>query len=75
MLLLFAFKVPLAVCTRTLYVIILHENKSLSHKPRSIWDQVMLQYAVIAGLIQFALHLVQIPDCTNDYTHSTHIPW
>ena len=43
-----------------LWVIILHEYKSLTHKPHSRWDYVMLQYAVIAGLIQFALHLMQI---------------
>ena len=30
--------------------------------PTFRWDCMMLQYAVIAGLIQFALHLVQIPD-------------
>ena len=44
------------------WVIILHEYKSLTHKPRSRWDGVMLQYAVIAGLIQFVLYLVQISD-------------
>ena len=32
----------------------MQEYKSLIHKPRSRWDRVMLQYAVIAGLIQFA---------------------
>ena len=44
------------------YVIILYEYKSSINKPRSKWDHVMLQYAVIAGLIQFALYLVQITD-------------
>ena len=34
----------------------------LCTKPRLRRDRVMLQYAVIAGLIQFALHLVKIPD-------------
>ena len=48
--------------TRMLWVIILHENKSLTHKPRSRGDQERLQYAVIVRLIQFAPHLVQIPD-------------
>ena len=44
-------------------VIILHEYKSLmTHKLRSRWDCMMLQYTVIACLIQFALHLVQIPE-------------
>ena len=45
-----------------LWVIILHEYKTLSQKPRSRLDRVMLQCAVIAGLIQFALHMMQIPD-------------
>ena len=62
MLFLFTFNVPLAVFTSMLWVIILHEFKSLSHKSHSRWDCMILQYAVIAGLIQFALHLVQIPD-------------
>ena len=43
-------------------VIILREYKSLTHKMHSRRDRVILQYAVIAGLIQFALHLVQTPD-------------
>ena len=38
-----------------LWIIILHRYKSLIHKPRSRWDRMMLQYAVIASLIQFAL--------------------
>ena len=45
--------------------------KPLSHKPRSIWYRVMLQYAVIAGLIQFALHLAQIRDfATGKSSHT-----
>ena len=44
------------------WVIILQEHKSLTHKPYSKWDWMMLQYAMIAGLIQFTLHLVQIPN-------------
>ena len=40
----------------------LPENKCLSHKSHFRWDRGMLQYAVIADLIQFALHLVQISD-------------
>ena len=59
---LFAFNVPLADFTYMLWLIILHENKSLIHKPRFRWDRVMLQYVVIAGQIQFALYLEQIPD-------------
>ena len=35
-------------------------KKSLTHKPHFRWDCVVLQYAVIASLIEFALHLVQI---------------
>ena len=31
-------------------------------KPHSRCDHVMLHYAVIAGIIQFGLHLVQIPN-------------
>ena len=45
-----------------LWVIVLHEYKSLTHKPRLRWDHVMLQFAVIVDLIQFVLHLVQIPE-------------
>ena len=44
------------------WVIIFQEYKSLTHKPRSRWNRVMLQFAVIASLVQFALHLVQITD-------------
>ena len=43
-------------------LIILHEYKSLTHETCSECDHVLLQYAVIAGLIQFALHLVEIPE-------------
>ena len=53
---LFAFNVHLAEFSSILWVFILHEYKSLSFKPRSRWDRMMLQYAVIAGLIQFANH-------------------
>ena len=45
-----------------LLVIILHEYKSLTHKLRFRWDRMMLQYAVIAGFIQFFFDLMQIPD-------------
>ena len=45
-----------------LWVIILHEYKSLTYKLSSRLDHVMLQYAMIAGLIQFALLLVKIRD-------------
>ena len=51
-------------CTCMLWVIIYIEYKSLTHKQRFRWDRVMLQYGVIAGLINFALHLVQIPNFT-----------
>ena len=43
---LFAFNVHLEEFTSMLWVIILHEYKSLTHKLRSRWDHVMLQYAV-----------------------------
>ena len=70
----FAFNVPLSleIC---FWFIIRHEYKSLSHKQRSWWNHVMLLYVVIAGLIQFALDLVQIPDFEigkSPHTH-THI--
>ena len=66
MLFIFAFNVPLAEFTCMLWIIILHEYKSLmTHKPCSCEDRVMLQYAMIVGLIQFALHLVQIPQLCN----------
>ena len=57
---LFAFNVPLAEFVSMLWVIF-HEYKSLTHKQHSRWYHVMLQYTVIADLIQFALHLGQIP--------------
>ena len=57
-----AFNGPLAEFTNMLWVIILHEYKYLTHKSHSRWDHVMLQYAVIASLIQFAFHLMQIPN-------------
>ena len=47
-----------------LWVFVLHECKSLSYKPRSRWDRVMLQYALTSGLIQFTLHIVKFPDFT-----------
>ena len=58
----FVFNVLLAELTSMLWVIVLHGYKSLSHKPRSKWDHLILQYAVIACLILFALHLVQFLD-------------
>ena len=57
---LFVFNVLLAEFTSMLWVIILHGYKSLSHKLHSKWDHEILLYAVIASLIQFTLHLVQI---------------
>ena len=59
---LFAFNVPLAEFTSMLWVIILHEYKSLTNKLHSRRDCIMLQFAAIASLIQNALHMVQIPD-------------
>ena len=44
-----------------LWVIILREYKSLGPKLHFRWDSV-IQYVVIAGRIQFSLHLVQIFD-------------
>ena len=41
---------------------VIYEYKFLGHKLHSKWDHMMLQYAVIAGVIYFALHLVQIPN-------------
>ena len=55
-----------------LWIFILNEFKSLSHKPRSRWDYVMLQYAVIGGLIQFALLLVQISNITIGKSNPHH---
>ena len=49
--------VPLAKFTSMLWVIILHEYKSLSHLLPSRCDHMRLQFAVIAGLIQFAFTL------------------
>ena len=56
MLFLFSFNEPQAKFTSMLWVIILHQYKSFSHKLIRL-----NQYAVIAGLIQLTLHLVQIP--------------
>ena len=58
--------VPQAEFTRMLWVIILLENKSIAYKPHSRWYHVMLQYVMIAGLIQFAPHLGQIADFAID---------
>ena len=58
----FVFNVPLWEFTSMLWVIILLENKFLTHELRSRWDRVVLRDAVIAGLIQFVLHLIQIPN-------------
>ena len=60
LLFIFAFNVPLAEFTRMFWVIILHEYKSLSNKPRCRCNHMMLQYAMIAGMIQFAHHQEQI---------------
>ena len=61
MLFLFVFNVPLAEFKSMFWVIIMHEYKFLTHKPLpSKLDHVMLQYTVIASLIKFAIHLVQI---------------
>ena len=57
------------------WIIILHEYKSLTHKPRFRWDHVMLQYAVIADLIQFAPHLVQTPDFAIGLFHVLWLVW
>ena len=62
MLFLFTFNATPTEFSCMLWLIILHEYKSLTHKLCSRWDCMMLQYAVIAGLIQFALHLMQILD-------------
>ena len=59
---LFLFNVPLEKLTHMVWVIILHEYKSLSQKVCSRWNVVMQHYAVIASLIQFTLHRVKIPD-------------
>ena len=58
----FAFNEPLAEFTWMLWIIIIHEYKSLTHKLHFRWDGKMLQYVVITSLIQFALHLVHIPN-------------
>ena len=57
----------LAELISMVWVIILHE-----YKPHSRWDRMMLQYAGIAGLIQLALHLVQIPDFAIGTRPSNH---
>ena len=72
MLILFAFDAILAEFICMLWVIIKHEYKSLSHTPRFRWDCMILQYAVIAGLIQCALHLMQISDFATDNPTNTH---
>ena len=73
----FAFNVLLAGSTSTLWVIILPEYKSLTNKSHSRWDPVMLKLAIIASLIQFALHLVQIPNFAIDkiLPHTLQLVW
>ena len=66
------FNIPLAEFTGLLWVIILHEYKSLTRKPRSGWDRMMLQYTVIAGLIH-AHHLVQISNFATGKSPAS--PW
>ena len=68
---LFTFNVLLTEFTSMLWVIF-YEYKSLTHKLHSRWDCMMIQYAVIAGLIQFALHLEQIPIFTIGKNHAHH---
>ena len=78
MLFLFVFNVPLAEFASMLWVIILHEYKSLTNKVCSRWDCVMLQYALIVSLIQFALHLKEIPDfaiCNCHYNRASSMPY
>ena len=62
LLFLFAFDVPLAEFSTKLSVIMLYEYNSLNHKPRPRLARVILQYAVIIGLIQFAFLSMQIPN-------------
>ena len=63
MLFLLAFNVPLAEFTCILWVIILHEYKSLNPNQTMFQiDHMMLQYTVIANQIQFALYLVLTPN-------------
>ena len=71
---LFTFDVPLAEFKSMLWTIILHKNKSLTYKPPSRWDRVILQDAVIAGLNHFAITLVQIPEFAvhESHTHTLH---
>ena len=56
---LFAFNAPLIDFTRTPWVIMLHEYKSLAHELRFRWKRMKLQYVVMAGLIIFTLLMVQ----------------
>ena len=63
---LFAFYEPLAEFTIMHWAINFHAYKSLDHLPRFRWDCGMLQYTVVACLIQFAFLQVQIPDFLID---------
>ena len=47
----------MAEFTSIIWVTSLNEYKSSTHKSRSRWDCIKLQYVVIASLIQSALHL------------------
>ena len=64
------FYVPEFTCM--LWVIDLYEYKFLTHKLISRWDCVILQYAMIASLIQFAHHMAQIPDFAIGKSPSHH---
>ena len=54
-----------------LWVIIWHDYKSLIYKLRSKWNLMMLQYVLIAGLIQFAILLVRILDLSIEKVQKT----
>ena len=62
------FNVPLAEFTCMFWIIILQEYKYLNLKPCPRWDHIMLQIALIVGVIQFTFQLVKIPDFANTHT-------
>ena len=62
MLFLFVFNELLAEFISMIWIIIFHEYKSLTYKQDSRMDRMMLLYAMIAFLIQFVLHTLQITD-------------
>ena len=70
------WNVALTEFTSVLWVTILHQYRSLTHKLRSRWNRVLLQYVIVVDLIQFAHHLMQILNfAIRNRVFSLHYDW